>query len=108
MFHGDHVGFNIHLRALKFSQCHTLAQAHAQNTTFLFFINNTDYSVTLHYIYTEIPVATWSKACTCGHSPAGMMGSKPAKDMGDVYLVSVLCCQVEVSSSDWSLVQRRP
>jgi len=45
-------------------------------------------------------MATWLKACTCGHSPAGMMGSKPAKDMGDVYLVGVLCCQVEVSSSD--------
>ena len=31
MFYGVHVGFNIHLRALKFSKCHTLAQAHAQN-----------------------------------------------------------------------------
>jgi len=82
MFHGDHVGFNIHLRALKFSQCHTLAQAQAQNSTFLFFINNTDYNLTLYQIYTRIPVATWSKAYTCGHSPAGIMGSKPAKDIG--------------------------
>ena len=48
MFHADHVGFNIHFRALKFSQCHTLAQAHAQNTTFLFFVKNTDYNLTLY------------------------------------------------------------
>ena len=83
-------------KTLKFSKCHTLAQAHAQNSTFLFFINSTDYNLTLYYIYTEIPLDTWSKACTCGHSFAGMMGSKPAKGKGDVYLVSVLCCQVEV------------
>jgi len=48
MFHGDHVAFNIHLRALKFSQCHTLSQAHAQNTTFLFSITSTDYNLTIH------------------------------------------------------------
>ena len=37
-------------------------------------------------------MATWSKACTCGHSPAGMMGSKPAKDMGG------LSCECSVLS----------
>jgi hypothetical protein len=43
-------------------------------------------------------VAARSKAWVCGRSLAGFMGSSPAGDM-DVYLVSVVCCQVEVSAS---------
>jgi hypothetical protein len=55
-----------------------------------------------------IPVAEWSKEWVCSHSPAGIAGSNPAEGM-DICLLWVLCvCQVEVSVTDWSLVQRRP
>jgi hypothetical protein len=43
----------------------------------------------------------------CGRSLAGIVGSHPAEGM-DVSLVSVVCCQVEVSATGWSLVQRSP
>jgi hypothetical protein len=35
----------------------------------------------------------------CSRSLAGSAGSIPARGMG-VYLVSVVCCQIEVSASD--------
>ena len=42
----------------------------------------------------------------CGRSPAGIAGSKPAGGHWCLSVVSVVCCQVEVSASGWSLVQR--
>jgi hypothetical protein len=47
----------------------------------------------------SIPVAVRSKACVCGRSLTGIVG---------LSLVSVVCCQVEVSATSWSLVQRSP
>ena len=57
----------------------------------------------------SVPVAARSKAWVCGRSLAGIVGSNPAGSM-DIYLsvVSVVCCQVEVSSTGRSLVQRSP
>jgi hypothetical protein len=55
-----------------------------------------------------IPVAVRSKAWACGLSLAGIMGSNPAWGHGYLSLVSVVCCQVEVSATSWSLVQRSP
>jgi hypothetical protein len=43
-----------------------------------------------------IPVAERSKARFCGRSFAGIAGSNSAGGM-DVSVVSVVCCQVEVS-----------
>ena len=54
-----------------------------------------------------IPLATRSKARVFGCSLAGIVGSKLAGGM-DVGLVSVVCCQVELSASGWSLVQWSP
>jgi hypothetical protein len=55
-----------------------------------------------------ITVVARSKAWVCGRSLAGIVGSNPAGGM-DVCLLWVLCCcQVEVSASVWSLVQRSP
>jgi hypothetical protein len=54
-----------------------------------------------------IPAAARSKAWVCGRSLAGIVGSNPTGGM-DVCLVSVVCCQVEVSATRWSLVQGRP
>jgi hypothetical protein len=59
--------------------------------------------------YTEscslpIPVAARSKEWVCVRSLAGIVGSNSARRM-DVCLC-VLCCQVEVSASGWSLVLR--
>jgi hypothetical protein len=44
-----------------------------------------------------VQVAARSKAYFCGHSLVGIVGSNPAGGM-DISLVSVACCQVEVSA----------
>jgi hypothetical protein len=48
-----------------------------------------------------------SKASVHGRSLTGIVGSNPTEGM-DVCVVSVVCCQVEVSATGWSLVQRSP
>jgi hypothetical protein len=59
-------------------------------------------------MFLPIPVAERSKALVCSRSPAGIAGSNPVGGM-DVCLLWVLCvCQVEVSATGWSLVQRSP
>jgi hypothetical protein len=55
-----------------------------------------------------IPVAARSKAWVCGLSIVGIVGSNPAVGHGCLCVVSVVCCQVEVSATGWSLVQRSP
>jgi hypothetical protein len=55
-----------------------------------------------------IPVAARSKAWVYGRSLAGIVVSKPAGGHGCLSLVSVVCCQVEVSAKSWALVQRSP
>ena len=67
----------------------------------LFILLNMAVSVLL-----PMPVAVRSKGCVYGRSFAGIMGSNPAGVWTSV--VSVMCCQVEVSASGWSLVQRNP
>jgi len=59
-------------------------------------------------LITPIPVATWSKARVCGGSVFGIAGSNPAKRHGCLSLMSVVCCQVQVSASGRSHVQRIP
>jgi hypothetical protein len=55
-----------------------------------------------------IPVAEWSKAWVCSRLRAGIAGSNTAEGM-DVCLLWLLCvCQVEVSATGRSLVQRSP
>jgi hypothetical protein len=49
-----------------------------------------------------IAVAARSKACVCR---AGLLGLRPGPR---VSVMGVVCCQVEVSVSGWSLVQRSP
>jgi hypothetical protein len=45
----------------------------------------------------------------CGRSLAGIAGSNPAgRGHGYLSVVSVVCCQVEVSATSSSLVQRSP
>ena len=46
----------------------------------------------------QIQVAARSEAWVCGSSPAGIAGSNPVGGM-DMSLVSVVCCQVEVSAT---------
>ena len=45
-----------------------------------------------------IPVAVHSKALVCGRSLAGIVGSNPAVGHGCLSVVSVGCCQVDVSA----------
>ena len=47
------------------------------------------------------------KAWVCSRSVTVIAGSNTAKGM-DTSLASVVCCQVEVSSTERSLVQRSP
>ena len=47
-----------------------------------------------------------SKASVCGRSLAGIAGSNPAGAWTS--LVSVVCCEAEVSASDRSLDHRSP
>ena len=51
-----------------------------------------------------IPVAARSKAWFCSRSLAEIVGSNPARAWMSV--VSFVCCQVEVSATGWSPVQR--
>ena len=53
-------------------------------------------------------MATRSKAWVYGRSLAVIVGSNPAGGMDVLSLVSVVCCQVKVSATGWSLVQRIP
>jgi hypothetical protein len=55
-----------------------------------------------------IPVAVRSKAWVFGRSLTRIVGSNLTGGHGCLSLVSVVCCQVEVSATSWSLVQRSP
>jgi hypothetical protein len=54
--------------------------------------------------YKPMPVAARSKAWVYGRPRAGIPGSHPAGGMECLFLVSVVCCQVEVSTTVRSLV----
>jgi len=41
-------------------------------------------------------------------SPAEIVGSNPTRGNGCMSVVSVVCCQVEVSTTSWPLVQMSP
>ena len=58
----------------------------------------------------QMPVAARSKALVCDRSFAGVAGSNPARGggHGNLSLVSVVCCQVEVSVTGRSLIQSNP
>jgi hypothetical protein len=46
-----------------------------------------------------LPVAARSKAWVCGRLFAEIVGSNAAGDMDVLSVMSVVCCQVEVSAS---------
>jgi len=53
-------------------------------------------------------VTARSEAWVCGRLLAGMAGLNPAVDMNVLSLVSVVCCQIEVSATGQSPVQSIP
>jgi hypothetical protein len=55
-----------------------------------------------------VPAAARTGAQVCCLSLAGIAVSNPARGHGCLSFVSVVCCQVEVSESGRSLVQRSP
>jgi hypothetical protein len=55
-----------------------------------------------------VPVVARSKAWVFGRSSAEIVGSYLTGGMDVLSVVSVVCCQVEVSATSWSLVQRSP
>ena len=52
-----------------------------------------------HMLFLPVPAASRSKASVYGRSPAKIVGSNPTAGM-NVSVVSVVCCQVEVSATD--------
>jgi hypothetical protein len=50
-----------------------------------------------------IPVTARSKVWVCGRSLADVAGANPVEGHG---CLSIVCCQVEVSATGWSLAQR--
>jgi len=64
--------------------------------------------IVLHY-NTQLPIpgATRSKTWACGRLLSWIVGSNSDWGM-EVFLLRVLCCQVEVSAADQSLAQRSP
>jgi len=46
-----------------------------------------------------VPVAARSKAQVCGRSPAEIVGSNPTGGHRCLSVLSVVCCQVEVSAT---------
>jgi hypothetical protein len=57
--------------------------------------------------FEPIPASTRFKAYVCGRLIAGIVGSNPAGGV-DVLLLWIVCCQVEVSVTGRSFVQRNP
>jgi hypothetical protein len=55
----------------------------------------------------SIPVAARSKAWICGRSLVGIVGSSPS-GVWMFFSWGVVCCQIDVSASGWSLVQGSP
>ena len=49
--------------------------------------------------YRPVPVAARSKAWVCGRSPAEIVGFESHRRHGWMSVVSVVCCQVEVSET---------
>jgi hypothetical protein len=54
------------------------------------------------------PVAARLKTWFCGLSLAGITGSNRRREYGSLSSLSVVCCQVEVSATGWSLFQSSP
>jgi hypothetical protein len=61
----------------------------------------------VYHVTGPIPVVARCKALICGLALAGIVGSNPAGGM-DVCLVQCLFCQLVVSATGRSLVQRSP
>ena len=55
-----------------------------------------------------IMVVARSMVCVCGRSVAVISGSYTPPGRGCLSVMSVVCCQVEVSASGWSLAQGSP
>jgi len=57
-------------------------------------------------LFKPIPVAACSKAWVCSRSIAGLSVSNITGSW--ISVVFIVCCQIEISASGWSLVQRSP
>ena len=55
-----------------------------------------------------VPEAARSNVLGCGRSPGEIVGSNPTRGHECQSVVSVVCCEVQVSVSSRSFVQRSP
>ena len=60
------------------------------------------------WLKSPVPMAARSKTSVYDLSSVETVGSNPAGGMDVLSVVSVVCCQVEVSATSLSLVQRIP
>ena len=60
----------------------------------------------MKYIYIRI-YSNLYEMWVCGLLLAGIVGSNPTGDMDVCLNVSIVCCQVKVCASGWSLIQSR-
>jgi hypothetical protein len=63
--------------------------------------------ILINLLELDISVRRATKTWVCGRSPAGIAGSNSAEGM-DVCFECCVCCQVEVSATGRSFVQRSP
>jgi len=59
-------------------------------------------------IFCHVPAAAQPKKWVCGRLLVGIARSNPARGHGCLCVLSVVFCQVDVSATDRSLVQRSP
>jgi len=96
----------VHLVKNKEGSLHSILSRHFLGTSLSFssiLYSQKEEESILHIFYLPIAMAARPKVWACGCSLAGIGGSK-----GCLSLVSVVCCQIRVSASGWSLVQRSP
>jgi len=92
----------------------TIESTHVAKTVYVdtSVLNNDCLSKTVLKVYLSsanttqpVPVATRSKASVCACWDCGF---ESRRGHGCLSVVSVVCCQVKVSATSWSLVQRSP
>ena len=86
---------NEHVTRRRISTIHLLQLPCLIPAEYAFFSGN----CAAYKLITPVPVAARSRAEVCGRSPAEIVGSNPTGRDVCLSVVSVVCCQVEVSAT---------
>jgi len=70
---------------------------------------DTKFWVSFYMTQKRASQSQWPRSLRCGSAATHLLGPQvEILPEAWILLVSVVCCQVEVSGMDWSLVQRSP